>query len=43
MYTLYFPNGNVQTYSNSRDLQNAAALFGGKARLLSGNAYAFIS
>lgn len=32
MYTLNFPNGNVQTYSNLSDLQNAAKLLGGEAK-----------
>ncbi len=32
MYTLKFPKGNVQTYSNLSDLQNAAKLLGGEAK-----------
>ena len=32
MYTLNFPNGNVRTYSNLSDLQNAAKLLGGEAK-----------
>ena len=30
MYQLNFPNGNVQTYGNQTELQNAARLLGGE-------------
>lgn len=44
MYTLNFPNGNVQTYSNLSDLQNAAKLLGGEAKQIriGGKEYVFI-
>lgn len=42
MYQLNFPNGNVQTYSSQSELQNAARLLGGEARLISGKNYAFV-
>lgn len=42
MYQLNFPNGNVQTYSNQTELQNAARLLGGEAKFISGKMYAFV-
>ena len=36
MYTLYFPNGNVQTYASYSDLCNAARLLGGEAKIVNG-------
>lgn len=42
MYTLNFPNGNVQTYSSSAELANAAKSFGGEAKHLGGKNYAFV-
>ena len=42
MYQLNFPNGNVQTYKSYSDLLNAARNFGGEARHISGNTYAFV-
>ena len=42
MYTLNFPNGNVQTYNSQGDLLNAAKLMGGEAKLVSGKVYAFV-
>ncbi len=42
MYTLNFPNGNVQTYANVGDLLNAARLLGGEAKLISSKTYAFV-
>ena len=42
MYTLNFPNGNVQTYSSWSDLSKAARLLGGDAVQVSGNTYAFV-
>ena len=42
MYTLNFPNGNVQTYNSYSDLLNAAKLMGGEAKLISGKVYAFV-
>lgn len=43
MYTLNFPNGNVQTYASLSDLQKAARLMGGEAKLISGKTYAFVA
>lgn len=42
MYTLNFPNGNVQTFSSSNELFNAVYAFGGDYNQIGGNAYAFI-
>lgn len=42
MYTLNFPNGNVQTYSTSSELFTAARLLGGEAKLIGGKNYAFV-
>lgn len=42
MYTLNFPNCNVQTYASKSDLDRAANYFGGEAKLISGNTYAFV-
>lgn len=42
MYTLNFPNGNVQTYSSRSDLFEAARLLGGEAKHINGNVYAFV-
>lgn len=42
MYTLNFPNGNVQTYANQGELERAARLLGGEAKLISGKTYAFV-
>ena len=42
MYQLNFPNGNVQTYGNQTELQNAARLLGGEAKIISGKIYAFV-
>ena len=43
MYTLNFPNGNVQTYNSMGDLQKAARLRGGDAKLINGKTYAFVA
>lgn len=43
MYTLNFPNGNVQTYNSMGDLQKAARLMGGEAKLINGKTYAFVA
>ncbi len=42
MYTLNFPNGNVQTYATLSELQRAASLMGGEAKSISGKTYAFV-
>lgn len=42
MYTLNFPNGNVQTYASYNDLLTAARLMGGEAKIISGKSYAFV-
>lgn len=42
MYTLNFPNGNVQTYQSLTDLSTAARLLGGEAKFISGKSYAFV-
>lgn len=42
MYTLNFPNGNVQTYSSSSELKEAAHLLGGEAKLIRDKTYAFV-
>lgn len=42
MYTLNFPNGNVQTYSSLSELNNAARLLGGEAKFIGGKNYAFV-
>ncbi len=42
MYQLNFPNGNVQTYSSQADLQNAARLLGGEAKIISSKTFAFV-
>ena len=42
MYQLNFPNGNVQTYNSFGELQNAARLLGGEAKIISGKVYAFV-
>lgn len=42
MYTLNFPNGNVQTYASYADLTTAVRYFGGEAKQISGNIYAFV-
>lgn len=42
MYTLNFPNGNVQTYASFSELNRAARLMGGEAKMISGNTYAFV-
>lgn len=42
MYQLYFPNGNVQTYNSQIELQTAAQLFGGEAKLIGSKTYAFV-
>ena len=42
MFTLNFPNGNVQTYSTFSDMTRAAKLMGGEAKLVSGKVYAFV-
>lgn len=42
MYTLNFPNGNVQTYQSLTDLNTAARLLGGEAKFISGKSYAFV-
>lgn len=42
MYQLNFPNGNVQTYNTRQDLENAARLLGGDAKVISGNTYVFV-
>lgn len=43
MYTLNFPNGNVQTYNSLIDLQRAAKMLGGEAKLVSGKTYVFVA
>ncbi|MBO4804538.1 MAG: hypothetical protein J5554_00690 [Paludibacteraceae bacterium] len=42
MYQLNFPNGNVQTYNSLSELQKAARLLGGEAKIIGGNTYAFV-
>lgn len=42
MYTLNFPNGNVQTYQSLSDLLSAARAFGGEAKQIRGNNYVFV-
>lgn len=42
MYTLNFPNGNVQTYATQGELINAARLLGGQAKFIGGKNYAFV-
>ena len=42
MYTLNFPNGNVQTYPSQGDMQNAARLLGGEAKLVNGPAKIYV-
>lgn len=44
MYTLNFPNGNVQTYPSMGAMQNAAKLLGGEAKVIDGmnKIYAFV-
>ena len=42
MYQLNFPNGNVQTYNSFGELQTAARLLGGEAKLIGGKTYAFV-
>lgn len=42
MWTLNFPNGNVQEYSSYSDLMHAARLLGGEAKQISGKTYAFV-
>lgn len=44
MYSLNFPNGNVQTYANLAELQNAARALGGEAKIISSSnkTYAFV-
>jgi hypothetical protein len=41
-YNLNFPNGNVQTYNNYGELQSAARLMGGEAKMINSNTYAFV-
>ena len=42
MYTLNFPNGNVQTYASYNDLLTAARLMGGEVKCISGKTFVFI-
>lgn len=42
MFQLNFPNGNVQTYKSSFDLNEAARLLGGEAKRISDNTFAFV-
>ena len=42
MYQLNFPNGNVQTYNSLVELQTAARLLGGEAKIIGGKTYAFV-
>ncbi len=44
MYTLNFPNGNVQTYASLSELQTAARALGGEAKVISSSnkTYAFV-
>ena len=42
MCTLYFSNGNAQTYKSYSELANAVRAFGGQIRALGGDAYAFV-
>lgn len=41
-YTLNFPNGNVQTYASLFDMDRAAKLLGGEAKLIGNHNYAFV-
>lgn len=43
MFTLNFPNGNVQTYATRTDMEKAARLMGGEAKLVSGYVFAFVA
>lgn len=42
MYTLNFPNGNVQTYETFSQMNKAAELMGGEAKRLSGDVFIFV-
>lgn len=42
-YNLNFPNGNVQTYSSLWDMEKAARLMGGEAKMINSDTYAFVS
>lgn len=42
MYTLNFPNGNVQTYASFSELDRAARLMGGEAKMISEKTYVFV-
>lgn len=44
MWTLNFPNGNVQTYPSYNDIVNAARAMGGEAKVINASAkiYAFV-
>ena len=42
MYTLYFSNGNAQTYPDLSSLNNAARAWGGKTVSIGNRMYAFV-
>ena len=42
MFTLNFPNGNVQTYNSYGELANAARLLGGEEKRISDKVYVFV-
>lgn len=42
MYTLNFPNGNVQTYASYDQLLKAARSMGGEVKCISGKIFAFV-
>lgn len=42
MYTLNFPNGNVQTYPSFSDMQNAARALGGEIKIINGAAKIYV-
>ena len=41
-YTLNSPNGNVQTYAGFSEMERAARLLGGEAKIISNYNYAFV-
>ena len=41
MYTLYFPNGNTQTYPDSSSLDSAVRAWGGKTVRIGNRMYAY--
>lgn len=42
MYTLYFPNGNVQTYPSESILKSAVRAMGGEAKEISRSERVFV-